>query len=44
MRNLLLVLLPAMILGWWDVGHMLTATIAQKRLMKLSPYAFVHFR
>ena len=44
MRLFILLLLPIIILSWWDVGHMLTATIAQKRLMKLHPYAFVHFR
>lgn len=24
----LLVILPTFVLGWWDVGHMLTAAIA----------------
>jgi len=29
MRDILLVLLmPLLALGWWDVGHMLTAAIA----------------
>lgn len=40
---LLLVVLPV-VLGWWDVGHMLTAAIAEMRLNQLDPYASVHFR
>lgn len=45
MRDILLVcLLPIVSLGWWDVGHMLTAAIAEARLNELHPYASVNFR
>lgn len=43
-RYLLCLLLPAAVLGWWDVGHMLTAAIAEIRLNQLDPYASIHFR
>ena len=36
--------MPALILSWWDVGHMLTAAIAEIRLNQLDPYASVSFR
>lgn len=36
--------LPALILSWWDVGHMLTAAIAEIRLNQLDPKASVDFR
>jgi hypothetical protein len=36
--------LPALILSWWDVGHMLTAAIAEIRLNQLNPYASANFR
>lgn len=39
----LLFLFPALVVSWWDVGHMLTAAIAEKRLKEISPYSFVHF-
>ncbi len=29
--------LPALIFCWWDVGHMLTAAIAEIRLNQLDP-------
>lgn len=44
MRSLLLYLLPTIILTWWDVGHMLTASIAEMRLNALDPEASVNFR
>jgi hypothetical protein len=44
MKSLLLIVLPALVLGWWDVGHMLTAAIAEIKLNQLDPYASVHFR
>ena len=43
-KFLLMLTLPAMILSWWDVGHMLTAAIAEIRLNQLNPYASAHFR
>lgn len=36
--------LPALILSWWDVGHMLTAAIAEMRMNQLDPKASVDFR
>jgi hypothetical protein len=44
MKYLLAVLLPALVISWWDVGHMLTAAIAEIRLNQLDPYSSVHFR
>jgi hypothetical protein len=44
MKFLLLISLPVLIFGWWDVGHMLTAAIAEIRLNQLDPYASVNFR
>lgn len=41
---LLTLLLPILTIQWWDVGHMLTAAIAQIRLNQLNPYASVRFR
>lgn len=37
-------LLPLLAVGWWDVGHMLTAAIADARLKELNPYAAIHFK
>jgi len=44
MKVLLLLILPALAAAWWDVGHMLTAAIAEIRLGQLDPYSSVHFR
>jgi hypothetical protein len=38
------ILLPILTIQWWDVGHMLTAAIAEIRLNQLNPYASVRFR
>ncbi len=38
------VLLPILTLQWWDVGHMLTAAIAEIRLNQLSPFTSIKFR
>ena len=43
-KLILLITLPLTILCWWDVGHMLTAAIAETRLNQLHPYASAHFR
>ena len=43
MKGFILFLLPSLIISWWDVGHMLTAAIAEKRLQQLHPYAYAHF-
>ena len=43
-KLIIFIALPAFILSWWDVGHMLTAAIAEIRLNQLDPYASVHFR
>jgi hypothetical protein len=40
----LLLLLPILSVQWWDVGHMLTAAIAEMRLFQLSPYALSNFK
>lgn len=37
MRSILLLLLPVLTIQWWDVGHMLTAAVAEIRLKQLSP-------
>lgn len=39
-----LITLPALILSWWDVGHMLTSAIAEMRLNQIDPKASVDFR
>ena len=44
MKLFLLITLPFLALSWWDVGHMLTAAIAEIRLNQLDPYSAVHFR
>lgn len=44
MKTLLLACLLPLVLSWWDVGHMLTAAIAEIRVNQLDPYASVHFR
>ena len=43
-KYLLLLCLPLAVLSWWDVGHMLTAAIAEMRLTTLDPYALAHFK
>ena len=43
-KLLLLICMPALIISWWDVGHMLTAAIAEIRLNQLDPYSSVNFR
>lgn len=42
--TLLAFLLPLLTIQWWDVGHMLTAAIAESRMNELNPYASVRFR
>jgi hypothetical protein len=44
MVKYLLALLLPLVTCWWDVGHMLTAAIAEIRMNQLDPYASVHFR
>lgn len=44
MVKYLLALLLPLAACWWDVGHMLTAAIAEVRMNQLDPYASVHFR
>ena len=44
MKAALLCLLPLLTTAWWDVGHMLTAAIAEKRLEEVNPYALTHFK
>lgn len=45
MKSVLIgIILPILSLQWWDVGHMLTAAIAEMRLNELHPYASAHFR
>ena len=39
-----LFLLLAVSTAWWDVGHMLTAAIAESKLNELDPDASVRFR
>lgn len=41
---ILLLFLPLLTVCWWDVGHMLTAAIAEAKLLEEDPYAVVHFR
>lgn len=38
------IILPILTLQWWDVGHMLTAAIAEIRLNQLSPFTSIRFR
>lgn len=42
--QLLLTILPILSLQWWDVGHMMTAQIAEIRLNELNPFAAVKFK
>ena len=44
MKVVLVALLPILCACWWDVGHMLTAAIAEIRMNQLNPYASVKFR
>lgn len=45
MRNIvLLIILPFIVRSWWDVGHMLTAAIAEIKINQADPYSSVHFR
>ena len=44
MKALLTLLLPIAVLAWWDVGHMLTAAIAEIKINQEDPFAAVHFR
>lgn len=44
MKLLLLVTLPLFAICWWDVGHMLTAAIAEIHLNQLDPHSSVSFR
>lgn len=45
MRDIILLcLLPILSMQWWDVGHMLTAAIAEERLNDLHPYAYINFK
>jgi hypothetical protein len=44
LSTILLLLLPLLCVSWWDVGHMLTAAIAEAKLLEEDPYAAVHFR
>lgn len=44
MKALLTLLLPIAALAWWDVGHMLTAAIAEIKINQEDPFAAVHFR
>lgn len=40
----ILALALSCVTAWWDVGHMLTAVIAEIKLNELDPYAYVHFK
>ena len=44
MKFWLVVILPLIVTCWWDVGHMLTAAIAEIRINQLDPYSSIHFR
>jgi hypothetical protein len=44
MRIFVVALLPVLALQWLDVGHMLTAAIAEIRLNTLSPFAANKFK
>lgn len=39
-----MVILPVLASCWWDVGHMLSAAVAEMRLNQLNPYVSVRFR
>ncbi len=41
---ILCLIFPLLTFQWWDVGHMLAASIAEIRLNQLNPYASVKFR
>lgn len=43
-RVLIASLMCALSVQWWDVGHMLTAAIAEMRLNELHPFASISFR
>ena len=43
MKAFIIFLLPLLVFSWWDVGHMLTATIAQIHLKKINSEAFNKF-
>jgi hypothetical protein len=40
----ILLLLPLACVSWWDVGHMLTAAVAEAKLLKEDAFAVVSFR
>ena len=42
--QLLVLLLPILTWQWWDVGHMLTAKIAEIRLKEYNAFAFINFK
>jgi len=44
MKSIIVLLLPIVALCWWDVGHMLTAAIAEIRLNQLDSFAAANFR
>ena len=43
MRLIIVALLPLLSVCWWDVGHMLSAAIAEIRLREISPYSYARF-
>ena len=44
MKIWLIALLPILASCWWDVGHMLSAAIAEMRLNQLNPSVSIQFR
>lgn len=44
MKILLTFLFSTLSLCWWDVGHMLTAAIAEIKINQEDPYASIYFR
>ena len=44
MKIWLITLLPILASCWWDVGHMLSAAIAEMRLNQLNPSVSIQFR
>lgn len=42
-KNFLVLALPLLVTSWWDVGHMLTAAIAEIRMNQLNMYASGNF-
>ena len=44
MKIILTFLFSTLSLCWWDVGHMLTAAIAEIKINQEDPYASIHFR